>query len=534
MRLRAMTLAAVAMLVFGACSSTPAATTKPSAAATAAATAAGGAPAGQLNFTRLSDYPTCFHPICFQTGNQFLAFQLLFNGLVKRDQAEKIIGSLAEKWDVSADATTYTFHLDMHAVWHDGKPVTAEDVVYTVTEGQKNAQAYKDNGTYPITAWLNTKTVEAVDANTVKFTLSAPSAVFLDQITDPAYMIMPKHVLSGQTADQLKTGDFGTGKKVVGSGPYKLVSYAPDQVIEFAANTDYFKGSPKIAKIFYRLKVSPDTAAAQLQSGELGMVLDLKPSDFDVLAKAKGIKVLQTPGLGQESIQFLTTQPQVSDARVRQAIYYAFDRKTLLATVFKGAGRLLWIDAGFDPNDPKLDKYDFNQAKAKDLLAAAAKDGKYDATKPIRIIYSTEEPGWPEIAAALDSDLKKAGIVHEMIPLDGAAWEAKLGTKDWDATVQCCGSPGLGPFKAIGLFPGGTKYDNKEMNDLFTKVGTTGDAAARTAIYGQIGQILNQNVPYNWLWAVAHTDAYTDKLTPQIYPNARESFAQVEQWTLNP
>ena len=119
-------------------------------------------------------------------------------------------------------------------------------------------------------------------------------------------------------------------------------------------------------------------------------------------------------------------------------------------------------------------------------------------------------------------------------PLDGAAWEAKLGTTDWDATIQCCGSPGLGPFKAIGLFPGGTKYDNKELNDLFTKVAITGDAAARTAIYGQIGQILNTNVPYNWLWAVAHTDAYTDKLTPQIYPNARESFAQVEQWTLAP
>ena len=264
------------------------------------------------------------------------------------------------------------------------------------------------------------------------------------------------------------------------------------------------------------------------------MVLELKATDFDVLSKAPGIKTVKIPGVGQESIQFLTSQPQVSDARVRQAIYYAFDRKTLLETVFKGAGRLEWVDAGFDPTDPKLNHYDFDQAKAKDLLAAAQKDGKYDPAKPIRIIYSTEEPGWNEIAAALDSDLKKAGINHEMVPLDGAAWEAKLGTTDWEATVQCCGSPGLGPFKTIGLFPGGTKYNNQTVLDLFTKAAATGDATARNAIYTQIGEILNTDVPYAWLWAVAHTDAYTDKLTPQIYPNARESFAQVEQWTLNP
>jgi ABC-type transport system substrate-binding protein len=202
MRVRALTLAAIAALVFTACSSTPGATTAPTTGPTAAASAAASVPAsaaaggGQLNFTRLSDFPTCFHPICFQTGNQFMAFQLLFNTLVKRDQTEKIIPSLADSWDVSPDATTFTFHLNKNAKWHDGQAVTADDVVYTVTEGQKDADAYKANGTYPITAWLNTKTVEAVDPNTVKFTLSAPSAVFLDLITDPAYMIMPKHTLT--------------------------------------------------------------------------------------------------------------------------------------------------------------------------------------------------------------------------------------------------------------------------------------------------------------------------------------------------
>ena len=148
------------------------ATSAPSAAASAAPS--GGAAGGQLTYTIMNDFPSCFHPICFQTGGQFSVFEMLYSGLVKRDQTEKIIPSLAEKWDVSPDATTFTFHLNKDAKWSDGQPVTADDVVFTVTEAQKDKDIYAKNGTYAITAWLATKTVEAVDPNTVKFTLNAP------------------------------------------------------------------------------------------------------------------------------------------------------------------------------------------------------------------------------------------------------------------------------------------------------------------------------------------------------------------------
>ena len=228
-----------------------------------------------------------------------------------------------------------------------------------------------------------TDTVEAVDANTVKFTLAAPNSVFLENLTDPAHSIMPKHLLDGQTGDVLKASDFVTGKSPIGSGPYKFVSYTPDQFIEFDANPDYFLGSPSIGKIFFRLKVNPDTAAAQLQSGELQLALEMKPSDFEVLSSARGHQGRADPGRRPDDAPVPDTpNPQMSDPRVRQAINFAFDRKTLLETVFGGAGRLLWIDAGFNPDDPELEQYDFNPDKAKELLAAAAADGKYDPDTP--------------------------------------------------------------------------------------------------------------------------------------------------------
>ena len=120
--------------------------------------------------------------------------------------------------------------------------MTADDVIHTAT----TAKADKDNyiGTYPITAWLVTDTVEAVDANTVKFTLAAPNSVFLENLTDPAHSIMPKHLLDGQTGDALKASDFVTGASPIGSGPYKFVSLHARPVHRVRCESRLPPGSP--------------------------------------------------------------------------------------------------------------------------------------------------------------------------------------------------------------------------------------------------------------------------------------------------
>jgi ABC-type transport system substrate-binding protein len=125
---------------------------------------------------------------------------------------------------------------------------------------------------------------------------------------------------------------------------------------------------------------------------------------------------------------------------------------------------------------------------------------------------------------------------HTMVPSDDAAWTKAVGGTDYEISLQCCGSPGLGPWKAPGIFTGknGTRFSDPKLTDLFDQAAKTGDAAKAADLYKQAGELINQAAPYDWLWAVAHTDAYTDKLTPIIYPNARESFASIEKWTLAP
>ncbi|MFN8619963.1 MAG: ABC transporter substrate-binding protein [Chloroflexota bacterium] len=519
-------------------------------AVTVAPVAAQGAP-DTLTVTRLSDFPTCFHPICFQTGNQYMNFQLLFNSLVKVDTDEStFIPDLADSWEVSPDATTFTFKLNPDAVWHDGTPVTADDVIYTAATAAQMADTYTTNGTYPIADWTSVlgadkvvgttdipEGLKKIDDHTVQFTLAAPNAVWLRNLADPAYMIMPKHILDGLDAEALQASDFANGKGTIGSGPYKLTNFTPDVAVEYAANDAYFKGAPKIPKVIFKLGVDPATAAAQIQSGELDMAIEMSPGDYDVLKGVDGVDVVNVPGLGVQFLQFPVTNPQVADKRIRQAIYYAFDRKTLLETAFQGAGELLWGPGGFDLSDPSLNHYEFNQDKAKELIAAAVADGAFDASKPLRVIYYPEEPGWPEISAALQNDLTAVGLNVELDPSDAAGWEAKLSDATaYEISLQCCGSF-YHPDRNAGAYncetPVGTFYANCDIDKLFKAARETGDPAEQSADYLKIAQILNEDVPYNWLWYKANTNANTAALSDfAYYPNARESFAQIEKWTL--
>lgn len=504
-----------------------------------------------LTVTRVSNFPTCFHPICFQTGNQYMNLQLLYNTLVKVDADEStFIPDLADSWEVSPDATSFTFNLNPDAVWHDGTPVTADDVIFTAATAAQMAETYTLNGTYSIGMWTAVEGADAVagttdipsglvrvDDHTVTFNLAAPNAVWLRTIVDPAFVILPKHIYEGMDAATLQASDGVNGIGTIGSGPYKLVSFTPDLAIEYEAHTEYHKGAPNIPRLIYKLNVTPETAAAQLQTGEVDMVFDLTPSDYDVLNGIEGINVERVPGIGVQFLQFPVTNPLVADKRVRQAIYHGFDRALLLETVFQGAGQLLWGPLAFDLEDPELNRYEFDPARAQELIAEAVADGTFDQSQPLRVIYYPEEPGWAAIAAALQNDLTAIGLNIQLDPSDAAGWEAKLSdVTAYEITLQCCGSF-FHPDRTSTMFncetPIATQYANCEMDQLFRDARETGDAEEQAAIYAQIARILNEDVPYNYLWAVANTHANSTAVGGfEYYPNARESFAQIEKWTL--
>ncbi len=500
-----------------------------------------------LTFARPMDLVPIWHPVGFKTGTQYVHFQLIFNTLVKRAPDEKtIIPDLADSWDISADALTFTFHLHPGVKWQDGQPFSANDVVFTITQAVQQQDAYV--GTYPISNWTSIVGADAVkngsatsisgiempDPSTVRMTLTAPNVYFLSGLADPAYSIMPQHLLKDATAANIQQQAFLT--QPIGTGPYKFAKYAPDQYVEFDANPDYFKGKPHIDQIFWKI-MKPEVVASALQSGDVDLAVEINPQDRDRLGKDPNLKVLAVNGVGHEMLEYRVDNPLVADKRVREAIYYGFDRRSLLQNVFGGAGKILWLPQGFDQeNIPGIDRYEYNPEKAKQLLEDA--NFNFDAT--FEIPYITDEPGWAQIAAALGQSLTDLGLTNvQLEPLDAAAWETRIAGSDFPVTLQCCGTllneDGQG-FVFNCQKPRATNYANCDVDNLYAKGRATADPAARQDIYNQLAQILNTDVPYNWLWTVQTTNAASTRLGGgfEIYPNARESFSRVETWQLAP
>src|SRR4029077_7826176 len=140
------------------------------------------------------------------------------------------------------------------------------------------------------------------DDYTVEFTLAQPNVLFLIKLVEAQHSIVPKHVLAGMTADQVNKSDFKT-KSPVGTGPFTVAQVVPDQFVEFDANPGYFGGAPKLDKIIYKT-ITPETATAQIQSGELDIFLAAGASNFDLLSSNASLDVRSIVAPGIFTFQF--------------------------------------------------------------------------------------------------------------------------------------------------------------------------------------------------------------------------------------
>lgn len=515
-----------------------------------------------VTITRFAEFAPAFHPIEAQS-NQYMLFYVLFDTLVTLDLSDKSLQTLApdlaDSWTVSPDATTFTFNLHPGVTWHDGEPFTAEDVVYTATWAAQNRSAYI--GFSP--AWWDIKGaaaiegttdplegVKAIDDLTVEFTLEAPNALFLRNLADAPSSVMPEHVLAGMTADEINTGEFKTSKPI-GTGPYSIVQVVPDQYVEFAANPNYFKGAPNIEHLFYKA-ITPETALAQLETGELDIALNVGATNKERLqgVPSLDVQIVQSPGIfvllpvddTPETREKLGLPPvgfDFTDKRVRQAMYYAIDRRAINDAIYGGANRVLWNPPGFKEYDG-LNEYPFDPEKAKALLAESG----VDLSKPIRFLYANELGDGARLAPIVAQQLEDVGFNVELNGVDITAWEAIV-TDDtqrgsWDMTFSAGGSEGLHPSRSQIYFKCGDElptsqsgYYNCDLRQLFLDARTKGDPAEADALYEQAARILNEDVPQLYLWQNSGVHAVNKRVQGVEVPSfERYVTMNVEDWSI--
>jgi len=515
-----------------------------------------------------------------------MLYYLEFDTLAALDLSDKTLQTIkprmAESWEISPDATKFTFHLRKDIKWHDGTPFTAKDVVYTAVWSVENRNAFvgfppawfsvKDNAAITAACTANptdaakcggTETIAGVtapDDYTVVFTLDAPDVFFLRTMVDAPSVIMPAHILQGQTADQVNKSDF-KNKAPVGTGPFKFKEYQPDQFISFDANPDYYGGKPKLDTLFYKA-IKTDTALAQLESGELDVALNVGASNFDPLSKVDilNVQTVSAPGIFTLSVNVDTAAQReawnkqyklnlappsvdLTDKRVRQAMYYAIDRRTINDQLEGGLNKILWNPPGFKEYDD-LNQYPFDQQKAKDLLAAAKADGKWDDSKPLRLVYATDLADGGKIAPVVKQQLEAVGFKIELNALDidtyNTMFTSSASRDKWDLTFGAGGSEGLSPSRSEIYFKCGDEdpvaqsgYYNCDLRKLFQKARTQVDPAAQDETYHQAAKILNEDVPQMYLWQLAGIHAVNKRVQNlEVASFERYTTIDASNWTV--
>ncbi|MBV9326456.1 MAG: ABC transporter substrate-binding protein, partial [Chloroflexi bacterium] len=330
--------------------SKPAAATQPT--QPAAAAAQGQAQRGGTLRVGLDVDADTLDPRLTKNTSGYRIKELAFNGLVAINPDYSPVADLAEKWD-NPDDKTWVFHLRQGVKFHDGSPLTANDVKYTyesVIDPSLNS---------PLRSfYLSVDKVDATDPNTVTFTLKDTFAPFL------SYMdlgIVPQ--ASGTKPD------FGT--RPVGTGPFKVDTWNTGDSIDLSAFDGFYAGRANLDRV--RVKVVPDNSArvVALESGDVDFVQSpLSPQDVSREQSAAKLKVDRTPAAGYTYVNLNTADPILSDKMVRQALSHLVNKQQIIDTIYKGIGQPANgpIVPGMWAYSADVPSYDYSPDKARQLL----------------------------------------------------------------------------------------------------------------------------------------------------------------------
>ncbi len=511
-KIRAMLIVALGLvLMFGliACSapqaaaptSAPAATTAPGQPAPTAApaqptTAPAAARGGTLRIGIDVDAGTG-DPRLMRDTSAFRVKELVYSGLIWMRPDFTPAPQLAESWE-NPDPKTWIFKLRKGVKFHNGQELKAADVKYTFdTELDPKTAAPNASFFTPI------QKTEVVDDYTVKFTLDAPYGPFL------TYMdlgILPKAAAEAAGAE--------FGNKPIGTGPFKFVSWKRGDTIEFEANADYFEGRPKLDKVTF--KIVPDNSArvVALESGDLDLVLSpLSPQDVTRMATKSGFKVNRIPAAGYTYISLNTSDPILSDVKVRQAISFLVNRQQITDTIYKGIGKVAKgpIPPGMWAYTEDLPSYDYSPTKAAQLLDdagwKAGADGKRSkGAQPLKLTLRThtEDPDRRQVIEVLQAEFTKAGIQADTAVNDFATMLNDMTASKYQIAVigwLNLANPDRAMFRQFTIGGAGNygKYNNPDVDKLIKDARTTLDQNAAKALYVKASQQIVQDAPYIFL-----------------------------------
>ena len=474
------------------------------------AAAPSAAEADTLTFATESPWGT-FSPFrpTYQYGysSNYIAM-LTHSRLIDLDHNNEPHGDLATSWEVSDDATTYTFTLREDATWHDGNPVTAKDVEATVrfilTQATninpsrwlgslKGSQAFYDGTTEELPG------IQVPDDYTVIFELEQPVVGWhISAITD--LQILPGHIFANvEPADIVEhhAPAWYTPELNIGSGPFKFVQAERDQFVELARNDEYYGGAPKVARILYKNLGTPDTQFIALEKGELD-IWNVPQDFYEQVQQLENVNIHLVDRNYIRVFLLNYESPKLSDKRVRQALAYGIDRVGICENLYSGLCKpynsymetSTWLA-------PNLNQYEYNPERAMELLAEAEADGAWDPNTELKVIWYYSGALHQDIMAAIQQNLAQIGIKTQLQFLEGTSATAAQSACEFDMYYQGWGFSF--PEDYDSFFTDAdrctTPWDDPEATAMFDQTAITVDEEERRAIHNELQVRLNEELP---------------------------------------
>ncbi|MBI5507335.1 MAG: hypothetical protein HY903_01155 [Deltaproteobacteria bacterium] len=416
---------------------------------------------------------------------------------------------LAERWQVSADRLTLVFYLRPGVRWHDGKPFSADDVIFTFDK-----LLDPTSKTMAIRSYLEPlQSYEKVDDHTVAFHLKRPYWHAFDAIAE--IFIYPKHVYA--------KGDFNThpaNRAPVGTGAYRFAHWTTGDEIVLKRNPTYFGARAALDRVVFKYAPDPTVRTQLLRRGDVDVVEKLTPDEWKSLTEdpellARFWRLRHVPS----SVQWIgwnEARPLFADRRVRRALTMLIDRDDIISKFRLGldAPAAAWFYPGTKEFDATLAPLPYDPEAAADLLDEAGwrdqngdgvreKDGRDFA---FVFLYPAGHPFYEQLASLIATDLKKVGISVTATRVEWAVYTERLRKHEFDACSLLWElAPKNDPYQvwhSSGMNGGSNfiSFNNAEADQLLEEARSEFDAAARLRLYQRFNQILVDEQPYTMLF----------------------------------